>query len=139
MAHSQTLRGLSTICYYATDHEAAKKWYSDLLGFPPYFERPGYAEFRIGDYQHELGLIDGRYAPEGWKPGAPSAITYWHVDEIGESLEKLLSLGAKLHEPVTERGPGFVTASVIDPFGNTLGIMYNVHYLEVLKAKNIPA
>jgi hypothetical protein len=30
------------------------------------------------------------------------------------------------------RGPGFVTASVTDPFGNILGIMYNKHYLEVL-------
>ena len=24
---------------------------------------PGYAEFRIGDYQHELGIIDQRFAP----------------------------------------------------------------------------
>jgi len=35
-------------------------------------------------------------------------------------------------EPVTERGPGFVTASLVDPFGNILGVMYNRHYLEVL-------
>lgn len=25
-------------------------------------------------------------------------------------------------------GQGFVTASVTDPFGNVLGIMYNPHY-----------
>jgi hypothetical protein len=24
------------------------------LGIDPYFERPGYIEFRLGDYQHEL-------------------------------------------------------------------------------------
>ena len=42
------------------------------------------------------------------------------------------SLGATECEPVTERGPGFVTASVADPFGNILGVMYNRHYLEVL-------
>jgi len=35
-------------------------------------------------------------------------------------------------EAVTERGPGFVTASVADPFGNVLGIMYNRHYLDIL-------
>jgi hypothetical protein len=28
--------------------------------------------------------------------------------------------------------PRFVTASVVDPFGNILGVMYNPHYLEVL-------
>jgi hypothetical protein len=25
-----------------------------------------------------------------------------------------------------------VTAAVVDPFGNVLGIMYNPHYLEIL-------
>lgn len=30
------------------------------------------------------------------------------------------------------RGEGFVTASVVDPFGNILGVMYNRHYLDVL-------
>lgn len=35
-------------------------------------------------------------------------------------------------EAVTERGPGFVTASVLDPFSNVLGIMYNRHYLDIL-------
>jgi hypothetical protein len=35
--------------------------------------------------------------------------------------------------PITPRGEaGFVTAAVVDPFGNVLGIMYNPHYLEVL-------
>ena len=29
-----------------------------------------------------------------------------------------------------EQGPGFVTASVYDPFGNALGIMFNQHYLD---------
>jgi hypothetical protein len=27
---------------------------------------------------------------------------------------------------------GFVTATVVDPFGNVLGVMYNPHYVEVL-------
>jgi hypothetical protein len=31
-----------------------------------------------------------------------------------------------------DRGEGFVTAAVVDPFGNVLGIMDNPHYLEVL-------
>jgi hypothetical protein len=51
---------------------------------------------------------------------------------MAATLERLLSLGAKQLDGVRERGPGFVTASVIDPFGNVLGIMYNRHYLEVL-------
>jgi hypothetical protein len=38
--------------------------------------------------------------------------------------------------PITERGDsGFVTAAVLDPFGNILGVMYNPHYLEILRAR----
>ena len=47
------------------------------------------------------------------------------------SVDRLVSMGATVHEKPVERGPGFVTASVVDPFGNILGVMYNRHYLEV--------
>lgn len=30
---------------------------------------------------------------------------------------------------------GFVTASVVDPFGNVLGIMANPHYLQILTSR----
>jgi predicted enzyme related to lactoylglutathione lyase len=125
------LRGLATVSFYADDHAAATRWYTEMLGIEPYFTRPGYAEFRIGDYQHELGIIDRRYAPPG-AAGPGGAIVYWHTDDLQGTLDRLKSLGAKEFEPLTERGPGFVTASVVDPFGNVLGVMTNVHYLEVL-------
>ena len=128
------LRGLTTISFWAADLAAAKKWYAELLGINPYFERPGYAEFRIGDYQHELGLIDSRYAPDPSATGPAGAVVYWHVDDVPATLEKLLSMGAKEHQAPIDRGAGFITASVVDPFGNILGIMYNPHSLEVLGA-----
>ena len=68
MSEGQTLRGMATISLWAEDLEAAKRWYTELLGVEPYFQRPGYCEFRVGDYQHEIGLIDSRYAPGG-RPG----------------------------------------------------------------------
>jgi hypothetical protein len=40
-------------------------------------------------------------------------------------------MGAKEHEARTERGSGFVTASVLDPFGNILGITYSPQFLRV--------
>jgi len=51
----------------------------------------------------------------------------------------LISKGAKIYEPIIDRSAGkmtFVTASVIDPFGNILGVMTNKHYLEILGTKN---
>ncbi|WP_351222713.1 VOC family protein [Streptomyces sp. NPDC002133] len=131
------LRGLTTISFWASDLDAARDWYTELLGLPPYFDKPGYIEFRIGDHQHELGIIDSRYAPAGHTSDVGGSITYWHVDDLADTLKRLRSLGAKEHEAPKEHGPGFVTASVVDPFGNILGIMYNAHYLEILRA-NLP-
>jgi predicted enzyme related to lactoylglutathione lyase len=132
------LRGFCTITYLADDVPAAMQWYSELLGVEPYFVRPiegppEYVEFRIGDYQAELGLKDRRYAPVGSATTPGGVVMYWHVDDIEATFQKLLSMGAKEYEPITQRGAGFVTASVIDPFGNILGIMYNPHYLEILE------
>jgi predicted enzyme related to lactoylglutathione lyase len=131
------LRGFATISYWADDLEAARDWYAQLLGVQPYFVRPeegppAYVEFRIGDYQHELGIIDRRYAPEGAASGPGGVVMYWHVDDVAATFERLLSMGAKEYQPITPREAGWITASVVDPFGNILGIIYNPHYLEVL-------
>lgn len=131
------LRGLTTVNYFAEDVTAAVAWYTEVLGVEPYFSRsmedkPVYVEFRIGDYQHELGILDRRFAPHGHSATAGGALTYWAVDDVQASFEQLLSLGATTHQEPTDRGPGFVTASVLDPFGNALGVMYNQHYLDIL-------
>lgn len=132
------LRGLTTITYSAEDVSAAADWYAQVLGTEPYFRKEfggalAYVEFRIGDYSHELGLIDRRYV--GHTPEVQGgAVAYWAVDDVQDAFDRLLSLGATSHIPVTEQGPGFVTASVYDPFGNVLGVMKNSHYEEVLAA-----
>lgn len=105
-----------------------------MLGIQPYFEVSGYFEFRIGDYQHELGIIDSRYAPVGSQSHPGGAVIFWHVDDLKASFERLISMGAKEYQPITDRTEGFVTAAVIDPFGNILGIMYSPHYLEILSS-----
>ncbi|MFC4947375.1 VOC family protein [Pseudonocardia sp. GCM10023141] len=148
------LRGFATVNFYADDLEEAGRWYHEATGVEPYFRvyacggcgnrsrearcadcdadtMLGYLELRIGDYEHELGFVNRMWAPP--QPDGPGgAIVYWHVDNLQETLDHLESLGAKPHAPITEHGPGFVTASVVDPFGNVLGIMYNAHYLSIL-------
>jgi predicted enzyme related to lactoylglutathione lyase len=137
MTNTQVLRGIATISFYAEDLLAAKKWYTELLGIEPYFVRPvdgppAYVEFRLGDYQDELGIIDRKYAPKGTGSGPGGAVVFWHVDDVEAALEKVTAMGAKAYEPLTKREAGFITASVVDPFGNILGLMYNPHYVEVL-------
>ncbi len=131
------LRGLATVTFYADDLQAAKNWYAELLGIEAYYAfppegPPAYVEFRIGDYEDELGFIDRKFAPHPAQPPG-GAVVFWHVDDLPAAVERLQELGAKIHEPITERGTGgFVTASVVDPFGNILGVMYNPHYVEIL-------
>ncbi|UYM06842.1 VOC family protein [Solicola gregarius] len=136
-----SLRGFATLNIWADDVPAAAAWYAEFLGVEPYFERSGpegaavYVEFRIGDYQSELGIIDRRFAPAGASTEPGGAIMHWHVDDLGSAVERLLSMGAREYEPITPRGDsGFVTASVVDPFGNVLGVMSNPHYLEMLES-----
>ncbi|MCF0050572.1 VOC family protein [Dyadobacter sp. LJ53] len=142
MAGEQTLRGMATLNFWADDVKAARQWYTELLGIEAYFQRPdaenpAYIEFRLGDYQHELGIVDRKWSPNGPGDGKPGgAILHWHVEDIHAAWEKLLAHGAKPYDPITVRGEGFVTASVVDPFGNVLGIMYNKHYLDILGSKN---
>ena len=56
---------------------------------------------------------------------------HWQVDDVPAAVARLLELGATEHQPVTVREAGFVTASVVDPFGNILGLMYSPHFLEM--------
>ncbi len=139
MKNINTLRGMTTVSFWAEDVAAAAQWYADLLGIEPYFVRPNaqqpeYVEFRLGDYQHELGIISSKYAPHD--VDVTGGVTlYWHVDDIDAMLERVMKMGATAHEPHTERGEGFVTAAVIDPFGNILGLMHNPHYLSVVAGR----
>ncbi len=57
------LRGIAQVNISAVDVKKARDWYARFLGVEPYFQRldadnPAYVEFRLGDYQHELGIID---------------------------------------------------------------------------------
>ncbi len=127
------LRELATVSCYATDLAAAERWYTELLGIEPYYRVPGggYVEYRIGESEDELGLIDARYRPGGPVAPAPAgAVVFWDVDDLPAAIDRLVALGATVHEPLREHGDGegFATASVIDPFGNVLGVMVNPHH-----------
>jgi predicted enzyme related to lactoylglutathione lyase len=140
MENTQKLRGMATVSFWADDLKKAREWYNKLLGIEPYFQRPdkdnpAYIEYRFGDYQHELGIIDRKYAPKGAKDGPGGAVLFWHVDDVKKTFDRLIKLGAKEYEPITNREEDFVTASVVDPFGNIIGIMYNPHYLGILEAQ----
>lgn len=112
--------GLRTVIYPAPDLDAAKDWYSKVLGLAPYFDEPFYVGFSVGGF--ELGLL-----PDG-QPGSVGAQPLWGVTNIESAYARLLELGASVLEPVTEVGGGIKVAAVEDPFGNRFGIIENPHF-----------
>jgi predicted enzyme related to lactoylglutathione lyase len=140
-------RGFATVNVFADDVVAARDWYAEVFGvdayyaMPPAPAAPAYVEFRVGDDGDEFGIIDRRYGParDARQPGG--AIVHWHVDDLPGTVARLLALGATEYQPVTEHGDGagFTTASVVDPFGNVLGVMHNPHFLAVAAARSAAA
>ena len=111
------LLGLRTAIYPVSDLDAAKRWYAEVAGVPPYFDQPFYVGFAVGGF--ELGLIpDGVAATGGPQP-------LWGVADAAAAFDRLLALGATALDPVTEVGEGIKVAAVVDPFGNRLGLIEN--------------
>lgn len=114
--------GLRTVGYKVPDLDAAKTWYTKVLGIAPYFDMPFYVGFNVGGY--ELGL----QPTEGEVVYGNSAVTYWGVENVQATYDMLLAAGATEHEQPQDVGEGIVVASVKDPWGNVFGIIYNPHF-----------
>ena len=112
--------GLRTAIYPVADLDAAKRWYSQVLGQTPYFDQPFYVGFEVGGF--ELGLL-----PDG-QPGTAGPQPLWGVADIDAAFARLLELGAIEIEPVTAVGEGIKVAAVRDPFGNRFGLIQNPRF-----------
>ena len=110
--------GLRTAIYKVGNLEEAKKWYSKAFETEPYFDEPFYVGFSIKGY--ELGLL-----PAEGNGKQDNMITYWGVEDIHVEFDRLISLGAEEHEVPTNVGGELMVASVYDPWGNVIGIIYN--------------
>ncbi|MCB0463883.1 MAG: VOC family protein [Flavobacteriaceae bacterium] len=119
----QNILGLRTTIYKVGDIEEAKKWYEQAFGVKPYFDEPFYVGFNIGGY--ELGL-----QPEE-KPSTEkteSVVSYWGVENIEKVYQHLLKIEATDNEKPQNVGRDIMTATVKDPWGNVIGIIYNPNF-----------
>lgn len=117
------LQGLRTAIYVVDDLARATAWYADVLGQAPYFDEPFYVGFNVGGY--ELGLMP---AEGGARPGAGGVLTYWGVPDAEAAVARLVEAGATARDSVQDVGGGIRTATVLDPFGNVLGVIENPHF-----------
>lgn len=117
---SEIMLGLRTTIYKVGDINEAKEWYTEAFRSKPYFEEPSYMGFNIAGY--ELGL-QPEENPTTDK--VESVINYWGVEDIHAEYERLIVLGATSHEKPTNVGGALIVASVKDPWGNVIGLIYN--------------
>lgn len=115
--------GLRTTIYKVADLNAAKKWYAQAFEMAPYFDEPFYIGFNIRGY--ELGLLP-EDTPTTDKPD--SVLTYWGVEDIHAEYQRLLALGATEHEKPVNVGGELMVATVKDPWGNIVGLIFNPHF-----------
>ena len=57
-----------------------------------------------------------------------NAVAYWGVADAKAAHARLVSLGAREHRPIQDVGGGILVGSVIDPFGNIVGVIQNPHF-----------
>jgi predicted enzyme related to lactoylglutathione lyase len=113
------LLGLRTVIHPVADLVGAKGWFTELLGFGPYFDEPFYVGFEVAGY--ELGLL-----PDADPSGG--ALTYWGVDDVEAAVADAVANGATVHTAASEVGDEIVTATVTSPQGAIVGFIYNPHF-----------
>ena len=115
--------GLRTAIYHVDDIDQGKNWYSEVLGVQPYFDEPFYVGFNVAGF--ELGLQPT--AATGVEK-ADGAVAYWGAEDAAAELQRILDLGATVHEALQDVGQGIKVATVKDPFGNIFGIIENPNF-----------
>jgi len=111
--------GLRTTIYKVPDISKAKDWYSKAFKCLPYFDQPFYVGFNIGGY--ELGL----QPDDNQNEKTIAVVAYWGVNNISEVYEHFLNIGAVENEAPYNVGGEILTATVIDPWGNIIGLIFN--------------
>ena len=115
--------GLRTTIYKVTNLEKAIAWYAKAFGTKPYFDEPFYVGFNIAGY--ELGLQPDETSAEN---KADNVVTYWGVEDVEKVYQEFLANGAIAHEEPQNVGGEIVVASVKDPWGNVIGLIYNPEF-----------
>lgn len=121
-----SVAGLRTCLYKVSDIKAATRWYTKAFGTEPYFNEPFYVGFSIGGY--ELGLQPDERHPD---QKSDNVVAYWAVDNVEAAYRRFIEAGGLGNEGPQDVGGDIIVASVKDPWGNVIGLIYNPHFQRV--------
>jgi predicted enzyme related to lactoylglutathione lyase len=107
--------GFQTVLFPAKDLAATKAVFNALIGVAPIADEPYYVGWRVEG--QDIGLVPG-----GHDQGMTGAVAYWNVDDIKETVDRLVAAGAEIKQPISNVGGGKQVATVTDPEGNVIGV-----------------
>lgn len=110
-------KSLNRVVYRVSDIKKAKHWYRKILDVVPKFDSPFAVVFAVGD--SELVLTPNATPAS---KNDENAVAYWGVDDVDSAYKTLLQSGATSHNEINSIS-GLRRASVIDPFGNIVGVI----------------
>ena len=108
---------LRTVIYNVPDLQKAKEWYINLTGNQPYFDEVFYVGFDFNGSELGLHPIDDTVTRGN------QTVSHWAVDEIEHCVKKLVAAGATVLYDTAEVGGGIKVATLIDPWGNAVGLI----------------
>ncbi len=120
---STSILGLRTTIYKVGDLDQAKEWYAKAFQVDPYFDEAFYVGFNVAGY--ELGLMEDDI-PTADKTA--NVLSYWGVENIEQEVERFVELGAAEDTKPTNVGGEIKVATVKDPWGNIIGLIYNPEF-----------
>ena len=118
-----SILGLRTTVYKVDDINRAKEWYAKAFEVNPYFDESFYVGFNVAGY--ELGLVQDDVPAAG---KTANVLSYWGVENIQQEVDRLIELGAVEETKPTNVGGDIMVATVKDPWGNAIGLIYNPEF-----------
>jgi predicted enzyme related to lactoylglutathione lyase len=109
------IEGLRSVRYTVGSLALAEQWYSQLLDVRPYQSTDSVLRYCVdGSW---LELVETR------TDAASSVLVYWGVDSLQLELLRLQELGIQPQTPPAVLDATARTATFLDPFGNTVGLI----------------
>lgn len=126
------LKKLDRVVYKVADLAEAKLWYRGILNQDPIYESPFAALFKIDGSMltlipKENGVDDGE-----------NAVAYWETDDIATTFRQFIEAGCRPRREI-RASHDIRIGSVIDPFGNIIGLIGKNEEPEKTSVENHPS
>jgi catechol 2,3-dioxygenase-like lactoylglutathione lyase family enzyme len=125
----QSIRAIDYTVIFVRDMTAMRRFYEDILGFPPLCElSPGWIEYRLGDNTLALAKPSRTAADPPTPEGSASLQLAFKVSapEVDRCADELVRHGVTLLSPPTDQAFGHRTLFFRDPDGNLLEVFADI-------------